>query len=129
MPSRWIKEDNIIMNIRLTGLAALLAASVVLAGGRSEAAFTYTTTEGPATGTSGGTTLTLTGVSSATPQNGTTIITAVNVGISTNTAPPATDMFSLTFNDTVTVNTIGDGTVTLRVNQTLAFTPPTRAAR
>jgi len=116
------------MNIRITGLAALLAASVVLAGGRSEAAFTYSTSQAPSTVTSGGSTLTLTPVTSVTPQSGTLIINAVNVALASTTpapTPPATtptDMFSLTFNDTVTINVVGDSTVTLRVNQTLAFT-------
>jgi hypothetical protein len=121
MPSRWIKEDHNIMNIRLTGLAALVAASVVVAGGTSQAAFTYSTSQAPSTATSGGSTLTLTPVTSVTPQTGTLIINAVNVALTSNTAPPATDVFSLTFNDTVTINVVGDSTVTLRVNQTLAF--------
>jgi len=109
------------MSIRNTGLAALLAAAVVLAGGSSQAAFTYSTSQAPSTATSGGSVLTLTPVSSVTPQSGTLIINAINVALSSTTAPPATDVFSLTFNDTVTINVVGDSTVTLRVNQTLAF--------
>jgi len=109
------------MNIRFTGQAVLLAASLLLVGGNSEASFTYTTAEAPMGITSGGTTLTLTGVSSATPQSGNTIINAVNVAISTTTAPPATDVFSLTFTDTVAITSSTGGPVTLRVNQTLAF--------
>src|SRR4051812_33055642 len=109
------------MNIRFTGLAMLLAASLLLVGGKSEASFVYATAQAPSGITTGGTTLTLTGVTSVTPQNGTPIINAVNVSISTTTAPPATDVFSLTFNDTVLITPTSGGPVTLRVNQTLAF--------
>jgi hypothetical protein len=109
------------MSIRITGLAALFATSLLLVGGNSQASFVYATAEAPSGITSGGTTVTLTGVTSATPQNGTTIINAVNVAIATTTTPPATDVFSLTFNDTVSITPSSGGPVTLRVNQTLAF--------
>jgi hypothetical protein len=105
----------------MTVPAALVATTLLLAGGTARASFTYTTAQAPSSVTSGGSTVTLTGVASVTPLSGTTIINAVNVALATTTVPPATDVFSLTFNDTVTIQTVGDGTVTLRVNQTLQF--------
>jgi hypothetical protein len=109
------------MRSRMTGPTALVATTLLLAGGTSQASFTYTTAQAPSSVTSGGSTVTLTGVTSGSPQNGSTIINAVNAALTTTTAPPATDVFSLTFNDTVAIQTVGDGTVTLLVNQTLQF--------
>jgi len=108
------------MSIR-TKIAALAATLFVAVGGTSQAAFTYSTTENPSTFTFGGSTVNLTGVTSATSLSGTTIINAVNVALTSTTAPPATDTGSLTFTDTVHITPTSGGSVNLLVNQTLTF--------
>jgi len=104
---------------RLAAPASLVVALAV--GGQADAAFTYTTTQDPGTYTFGGSTVVLSGVSSVTPQSGTTLINAVNVGLSTTTVPPATDTSTFNFVDSVLIRTVGDGTVTLTVNDRLSF--------
>jgi len=101
--------------IRLAGLAALVAGSVVLAPATTQADYTYVSTATPATATFGGTTITLTGVTSVTTMNGTSIINGLNVAFQTATVPPATDtgVFSFT-NNIVITNTAGSVTLTPR---------------
>ena len=109
------------MNHRIK-FVAFAATLLLLVGGRSEAAFTYSTTQNPGTFTFGGSTVTLTGVSTATPLSGTTIINAVNIALTSNTNPPATDTGTYTFNDSVVITPTTGGSVTLIVNQSIVFT-------
>lgn len=108
------------MNHRMTGLAAFAAALLML-GAHSDAAFTYTSSQSPTSITSGGSALTLSGTSSSGILSGTTNINSVNVALASSTNPPPTNSFSLTFVDTVTINTVGDGSVVFAINETLNF--------
>ncbi len=103
----------LIGRIRLAGLAALVAGSMLLAPATTHATYTYVSTATPASAVFGGTTITLGGVSSATPLSGTGIINALKVGFQTATVPPATDTGVFTFtNSLVITNTAGSVTLT-----------------
>jgi hypothetical protein len=105
------------MSIRITGLAALVAAMLLATGASSQASYTLTTTAGPtpASVTFGGTAFTFTAILPA-GQTGSTAsnFNVIDVGAMSSTVPPASDSGSVTLSESFSLTgTPGTETFTL----------------
>ena len=93
---------------RIVRSAACLAMLALLGQSESRAAFSYVTT--PTTtlnsGALGGWTILTTGVSNVTTLTTPTLINIANIFDTSTTVPPATDAFTLNFNDVVQITNI-----------------------
>jgi hypothetical protein len=110
------------MSIRITSLAALVAAMLLATGSSSQATYTLTSQAVVPTGvTFGGTSFTFTailpaGQTGSTPSN----FNVIDVGASSATAPPASDTGTVTLSDNMTV-TGATGTETFTLTGTFSL--------
>ncbi len=107
----------------LSGALALVAAATL--GGQVQASYSYVATPTPGATTFGGSTLTLTPVSSVTPGSGTSFINVGDVALQSNTAPPSTDTTTVNVSDAITITNVGppgtNATGTITLTGTLQF--------
>ena len=85
--------------------------------------FNYSTSPTPLVSSGGGSTFTSTGVTSATSLSAPTLINIADIGLTSTTTPPATDVFSFAFTDVVTITDITSAAVgTITITGTFSFT-------
>jgi hypothetical protein len=112
------------MSIRITGLAALMAAMLFATGASSQAAYTLAAVGAisPPAVTFGGTSFTFTQISPA-GQTGSTAsnFNVIDVGASSTTAPPASDSGSVVLSENFSL-TGTSGTETFTLTGTFALT-------
>ncbi|MBV8076493.1 MAG: PEP-CTERM sorting domain-containing protein [Planctomycetaceae bacterium] len=108
------------MTLRGIVEVAALAIPMMMASSSVRADYSYVTAPTPASTTFGGSTVTLTPISSVSTLTGATFINIANVGDSSTTAPPATDTTTIPFSVPVTITNVappgsaGSDTITLK---------------